>query len=220
MIKRIANEKFVNFIKTWLPEFDLLYSPIIAGGFIRSYYSREIPNDMDLYFYNNKDFEKSKKKLIKLKWELIYSTNLALTLKKDNKLIQLIKPNSDAIVKIKTPEDLIESFDFTVCQACFFKKEKGLNDILRENDDGKDAYYEYFSESFFEDLASKTLIYTGSEMPLSSLKRAIKYTKKGFYVSDRCIIKIVKDLYEKVNFENEDEVQRQILGMDPQPDNI
>lgn len=84
---------------------------IVAGGFIRAYYAEEKPADLDLYFRNEQDLQATFAELEYAGWELVTDTGMSMTMKKGNKVVQLVS------YIYGEPEDIISKFDFTVCSA-------------------------------------------------------------------------------------------------------
>jgi len=202
VLQKIASQTFINSVHAYCPEFNLFCSPIIAGGFIRSFFAGEPINDMDVYFHNKEDLEKSYSKLIAHRWLTSFKSERAITLKQGGKTVQLIS------FYYGEPEEIIKRFDFTISSAAFaFKKDP---------DQEKPVGIFYLHDNFFEHLAGRLLIYQSSELPLSTLKRVIKFVKRGYHICDENLIKIIESIAHDVNFENSEELERHIAGLDPE----
>lgn len=202
MIKRTAPQTLINSVLSWFPSLPILSGAIVAGGFIRAHYAGERPNDMDLYFRSERDFEDALSHLKESnEWEVVAETDRAVTLRNDGKIIQLIR------FTYGEPEELISEFDFTICAAAL-----EIMDDIETPPEG----VEYLHDRFFEDLAGRVLTYTGSRMPLASLKRVIKYVKRGYHICDENIIKIAESIAQAVNFDDQESVATHIDGMDPE----
>lgn len=199
MVVRNPKPILIRSVKAWYPKIEELKNPIIAGGFIRSFYSGETPRDMDLYFRDQEDFEIAVEHL-KGTCELAVKTPRAITFKYGEKTIQAIN------FVFGQPGEIIEKFDFTVCSCClsYFNQLNKWEEVLHEQ--------------FFEHLASRVLVYTGSDFPLSSLKRAVKYVKRGFHICDENLIALAENISTTIDFENSELVQTHIEGMDPEGD--
>lgn len=202
MIIRKAPQTLVNSALNWFPNLPLLSGAFVAGGFIRAHYAGERPNDMDLYFRSQRDFEAALSRIKDFsEWEGVVETDRAITLRNNGKIIQLIR------FTYGEPEELISEFDFTICAAAL-----EIMDDIETPPEG----VEYLHERFFEDLAGRVLTYTGSRMPLASLKRVIKYVKRGYHICDENIIKIAESIAQAVNFDDQESVATHIDGMDPE----
>lgn len=196
--RRFAPEALIRLALTWCPDLEKLEGAIVAGGFIRAYYAGEEPADLDVYFIDKESYEKAIETLEKLHYWNAFQTDVAVTFFKNKKMIQLIG------FYFGDPKEIIREFDYTVCSAalsCNF--ETNTHEVFLHKD-------------FFEHLSGRVLHYTGgSPLPLSSLKRAFKYIKKGYHICDENIIKIAEAIGQRVNFEDEDSFQRHVAGMDP-----
>lgn len=193
MIKRKAPQALCNSTLAWCP--DLPDNAIIAGGFIRAYFAGETPSDLDLYFCNEDDATKAVTALKTKGWVVVTETSRAVTFKKDGKVVQVI------MCLLGEPEEILQAFDFTICAAALAKKD--------------DEWELFMHDDFFEHLAGRILVFTGSSFPLASLKRVVKYIRRGYNICDENLIAIAKMIAEMVNFENYEELERHIDGMDP-----
>ena len=141
----------------------------IAGGACTSVFSNKPINDLDIYFRTEEGFNAfTEGHMQKLDAEdhYIYSlvavTNNALTYKKGKSTIQLIKKY------FLNPKDLIEKFDFTICQCAY-------NNITDEF---------ILGEDFLHALASRSLKFTGkTDYPIASFYRMKKFMSRGYNAS-------------------------------------
>ena len=168
---------------------------IIAGGFIRCVISQEKINDIDLFTEN----ENMAKTFSGLFPESKHSTLNAITIK--------TKPTIQIITKwlFTNPIDVVNSFDFTICQAC----------IYYENGQWKS----YCSEKFYQDLAAKRLVYTSPNNRIEeaggSMLRVLKYYQRGFRIPLDSLGKVIARLMASVDRKqlSEDEEARVITGL-------
>jgi len=171
---------------------------VIAGGFIRAYYAGEVPSDMDLYFETKDQCQEACTLLRNAEWKQVYETKEATSFTKNNKIVQVISfINGGA-------EEILSKFDFTVCQVAIDGIEKNSADelkgiLLMHND-------------FFEHLASRLLVFTNSSRPLSSLKRVIKYIKRGYSICDGNIIRIARAIAVTVDFSDPEALRKHTAG--------
>lgn len=199
---RIAPESLTVSALAWCPEVVEMDGHCIAGGFIRAYFAGEKPSDMDIYFTGEDKFAAARELLKENEWTEVSATDRAATMIKDKKAVQLIN------FLYGVGEEIIAEFDFTICAAAM---------TLQQTDDGVKGLLSMHN-NFFEHLAGRVLIYTGSRMPLSSLNRAIKYIKRGYHICDENLIAIAEDIARTVDFDDEESVQEHIAGMDPNGD--
>jgi len=192
MIIRNAPEKLKRAVVAYAGE-DVAWwdASIIAGGFLRAFYAGEKPSDMDVYFRAHEALQGYEGLLEKDGWERTFGTERADSWVKGNHKIQTIK------MIYGTPEEILEEFDFTVCQCAL------SGDRV------------YLAETFFEDLAARVLVFTGSRLPLSSLKRAFKYHRRGYHICDENIVKLAEDIAAAVDFGNEESIRQHTEPMDP-----
>jgi hypothetical protein len=202
MITKQAPQALINSILVWCPLFEQIQGAIIAGGFLRSFYRGETPKDMDIYFESSEAFETAKDSFNNGEngWKLMAETEFALSYN-DNRgrAVQLIRFVYGQV------DEIIKEFDFTICSAAckLMRSSDQLTGIVCMHDD------------FFEHLAGGVLLFTGSAMPLSSLKRAFKFVKRGYHICDENIIALGEAVTRSINFDSQESVEQQIAGMDP-----
>jgi hypothetical protein len=132
----------------------------VAGGAIRRWFgSDENLSDVDMFFNSEASFENYRKEYLG-KATLLHETPNALTYDYNEMRLQLIR-----VKWFVTLEELLDSFDFTVCQFAwdgnnFFATPEALVSVLR-----KHLGVHKIQKDFAVD----------------SLRRAFKYAKKGFY---------------------------------------
>lgn len=147
---------------------------IVAGGFIRSCIFNESISDIDVFAPSE---EKAKQLVQELKTSFdekiknkveswILTTNNAFTLVGPKPSCQFIHRWT-----FNNAEDLIASFDFTICKAAFWHENHFWKSIC--------------SQSFYADLAAKRLIYVSpirEEDAGGSMIRVLKYYQRGFRI--------------------------------------
>lgn len=156
----------------------------IAGGAVRDYFSYGKPkSDIDIFFPNQEEFDKADSKLFSnIENKLLKSSENAKLFKHKHGLIHIIQKHF-----YETPNDIINSFDFTVCCAAI----------------GKDCGLIYH-ETFFIDLARRKLVINSLPFPLSSLQRLQKYIKKGFWICNGGLLELSKAL-KNIDFEDKNQ---------------
>lgn len=143
----------------------------LAGGAIRRTFLSEatIKSDYDFFFKNESAFTLAKNYwLSKTDSSIIRENEQNLSILCDGKIIQLIK-----IAYYNTVEDLLNSFDYTICQFAI--------DLSESN------YFIYSSPTAMFDLGGKKLVVNKITYPVASLRRLIKYTQQGFYACEGCL---------------------------------
>lgn len=157
------------------------------GGYIAGSYAAYVatkndvpvnmmPKDVDIFVKDEQSFNLIKDKLISEKFILISENELVLTftvpnsnaVKDMSRTVQLVKPRT--LLNGKTfgmPEEIIDSFDFTVSRAL----------ILNENNSLVD-------EDFDRDFKSMTINTKNLQCPIGSSIRLLKYATKGFSINN------------------------------------
>jgi hypothetical protein len=141
---------------------------VVAGGFVRDVISRDTPTDIDLFIPRDFDTERLSKKIVerfRLNQEDVHTTPNAWTFRTRPLVIQMIhRWRFDDI------DSCLASFDFTISQA-------GI--VYVKNHGWKSRC----SDAFYEDLASRRLIYTSparEEEPGGSFLRLLKFYSRGY----------------------------------------
>lgn len=172
----------------------------IGGGYIRSVITNEPVNDVDVFVQTKKDAELLAYKLCKDKNDIIETEN-TYTIK--GKLpIQIIHR-----WLFDKPEDVANSFDFSVCCAVLYYKNRQM--------------YSYCIDSYYIDLASKRLRYLSpkrNEDAGGSMIRVLKYYNKGYRIPLDSLASVIARLVQAVDFnrvdaKNEIEVAHIITGL-------
>lgn len=167
------------------------YNCIIAGGSILSIFNNTEINDVDLYFRSANDMSDFLHNEMEGTW-IIAHTKKAFLFKCDSVKIQTIY-----FKYFNSPEEIFDTFDFTVCMAAFdFKSEKFVlhEDFLRHN-------------------VSKILKFNErTAYPIVSALRVTKYRNKGFSISKPEYIKILLTILS-LRIDNYDDLKEQMGGM-------
>lgn len=147
------------------------YKAYIAGGTITSLFCNREINDIDVYFRSEDDIIKF---LIdtweEQKW-IVTQTKKATLLVYEDVKVQLIHFDY-----FKSPQDIFDTFDFTVCMGCFdFSTEEFI-----------------LHEDFLKHNSQRLLKFNSSTaFPIVSLLRVKKYQDKRYYISKPELIRIV-----------------------------
>lgn len=177
-----ATSQLLHAVENYCPVFADMDGAILGGGFLRAHFAGEKPADFDIFFQNQQNFQNSSKKLEANSWKQIANTNNALTYTQGKKTVQLIS------AAFGTPQQILDFFDFTICKAVLFRQD---NKFLVET-----------APTYFQDLARRRLVYTGSSAPLASLWRTYKFIRRGYELCGVSFKQIVADC-QKLNLDNE-----------------
>lgn len=166
----------------------------LAGGAMRTLLVDEEVADFDLFF-TEKPFEEKQKELSieinfettseEAKKEFVYSARVSQvkdTLEREKFKLIFFCPEGKLLtykkgsIKIQLvleawghPEEVISSFDFNATKAAF---------------DGEKVF---IAREFIKDVKTKKLSINLITYPVSTIKRLIKYSNKGYNVNDACI---------------------------------
>lgn len=167
------NSILYNFINLKLLDVDNVW---LAGGAIRCVFSGETIQDFDLFFRNRDYFKGVKNRLERLNAKLIFQCPQGElhTYMIDGMKIQLIVKKF-----YSTAVDLIDSFDFTICQFAY---------------DGKviETY-----ENCLQHLVKKELHINKIEYPIATINRMVKYAKRG-YKHTKCCLELFNSIQDGI----------------------
>lgn len=168
------------------------YECYIAGGTITSLMCNREINDIDIYFRDEKSLIGFVEEIWGVGW-VISQTDKALLIKYEKTLdIQLIYFKYFA-----NPEEIFDTFDFTVCMGCFdFKTEEFV-----------------LHEDFFKHNSQRLLKFNpNTAYPIISLMRTWKYKEKHYNISKAEMIRIILTCMQ-LNINTLDELKEQLGGM-------
>lgn len=176
----------------------------VGGGFIRAVIAGEEPSDIDIF---GSDVD-----LVAAAADILVSRRGDGTKKSKTKnAITVLTPNRLPIQFITRwtfdhAEDLVKSFDFTVCQAAIWRTGNQSNSAWRSSIGG----------DFYVDLASKNLVYTSPvriEEAGGSLLRVIKYVRRGYSIQVTSLGAVVARLTGSLDesFLTSDEISRGLV---------
>jgi hypothetical protein len=207
-LKFDAPKALVNAALYWCEELKNMEGVIIAGGFIRAFYAGEEAADLDLYFEDENKYTDALDIFDEADWKEVFKTDRAVSYKKNGRKTQAIA------YYFGNSEEIITGFDYTVCAAALTLKVEYT--VGEEDKEPTITGKLLLHKDFFEHLAGRILVYTGgSPLPLSSMKRAFKYIKRGYSICDENIIAIAEAINEKVDFSDDNSRTEHIMGMDP-----
>lgn len=143
----------------------------IAGGALRSFLMGEHVKDLDI-FSNDPDAVLSAFKSDDT-FKAGFNNDFIANFYKDGICYQVIKK-----YKYATPKETIDSFDFTIICAAICKE-----GVVAD-------------ERFYIDNAQRRLVVKSLPKPLSTVKRGMKYSKRGYFMCPVGLAKILKAVQE------------------------
>lgn len=166
---------------------------ILAGGALSS---DNPPKDFDIFLPEGKDISQVKDLLQseRPEWGILAETKNAITAERYGQIIQF------CTYRKETPEKLIDSFDFSNCQAAAVFDSKGSIERI--------VYTEMFVKFVYDGFVQ----YTGSEYPLASLMRCAKFISRGVIKKSKrwkpIILDIITDIVRR-GFKDEEDFSDQ-----------
>ncbi len=161
----------------------------VGGGFLRASIAGETPCDIDIFGDSAERLELIANDLKEARpGSKIHKTKNAITLLTPNRLpVQFITR-----WLFTHPNDLVKSFDFTVCQAALWRSGTMSNDRWNTN----------VSNRFYVDLAARRLVYTNpvrEEEAGGSMLRVLKYVKRGYSIQVGSLGDVIGKLVDAVD---------------------
>lgn len=164
---------------------------ILAGGAITSTFTKQEIRDFDLYFRSKAAFVAAVEQAYDGGFWCVSLSSRAITFAKGSLVCQMMhfKWFADASA-------IFDSFDFTCCMAALDIDSKAL----------------VFHPRFLADTSKRDLIFNhGTDFPLASGVRLLKYQGRGYSISKREMIKLLTACMLK-KVESWDELKEQIGG--------
>lgn len=169
---------------------NLRYPLHICGGYARYCASLRIkptpPEDIDLFCEFPESFEPAKQYFLSENLIIEYENDVCITFgipsNKEHKWrttpkIQLIKPFQEGkMLTFGRPSEILENFDMTIVRACILDPNIVLVD-----------------EDFVEDELNTRICLRNIHCPISSMFRAVKYMRRGYFLSPIESIKLFID---------------------------
>lgn len=157
------------------------------------------PHDFDIYPWGSAfDFEGIKSRIESVGGYVVIETRNALTVNIGGKVIQFCNYRKSDLIS------LIESFDFAHIQigvAVGIEWRPGEGPEDRGGYDYSTIQYVEFTDAWQRAHMLETTWYTGSEYPLSSLLRTVKYFQRGAYAKKyeykKDILRILNDIISR-----------------------
>ena len=165
------------------------------------------PNDFDLYCKDGFDLLSIVRNAKQMKLAVVGITRNALTIIINNKPVQFCNYKKPSL------EDLIESFDFAHIQIGV-----EVTTVWDENMSYTESSVEYavYTNDWAKAHMLVTTWYTGSEYPLSSLMRCVKYAQRGDFAGRSwkvSMLQILDDIISR-GYENYQDFKDQMAAVD------
>lgn len=188
----------------------------LAGGFIRSTIAGEKVSDIDLFGVSKEELTRLAKDLALSRKGRCHETDNAITVLSGSRIpVQFITRWT-----FDFPEALINSFDFTVCQAAIWAESQPP----APNETGEiipraARFYSEATDDFYPDLAARRLVYTSPvrvEELGGSLLRVIKMVKRGYNIQAPSLAGVVARVTSSLDFAKtptEAEVAKVVTGL-------
>lgn len=161
---------------------------IVAGGYIRSVIMNDKVNDVDI-FAGNRDRSLALANTLSPD-NKPYTTKNAITIRNLSIAVQFIHRWT-----FDKPEDIIDSFDFTICQTAFWYNRN------------THKWVGICSDRFYMDLAAKRLHYlrpTRDEAPGGTMLRVLKYYQRGYRIPLDSLGAVISRICSGFDFDRSD----------------
>jgi len=148
------------------------------------------PTDIDVFFLS----EEGEKTYIQFLTEQLNASVIRGNHRVTDFLVNGLVVQTIKSLYYQSSAHLISTFDFTDCQFC----------VAREN--GRDFFY--VGETSLEDLKKRRIIINQINYPMSTMRRLLKYAKKGYFASKWTLMQVAHALVKApagLTFYNEDE---------------
>ena len=208
----------------WLDEFMIGHKGFICGGCFKNIFNKEKVKDLDIFFQSREDFEEAVEYYDSKTAGYWIDDDVDNTLSEDEAEYKFLYENKNvkAYVHKKsgirielcckifgTAEDILNQFDFTITKFAYYKEEvKEETDVGLVNafDDDieqikiEDTHIEYkilVHDKFFEHLHMKRLVIDDKiPFPMSTLERAFRYAKYGYFPCKETKMKMARAIKE------------------------
>lgn len=151
----------------------------VAGGVFKDIAAGNKPKDIDVFFYNVGGYNNAVEKFRNsAKYEYKYSTpnSMGFTHISSDTLVDLV------CYQFGTPREVLERFDFTVCQAALFIRPDGMVANLKDIS--------------FDTHVSKKLLWVNQAIanPDITFNRMLRYINYGYSVSDDLKVRLFNSI--------------------------
>ena len=190
----------------WLDRYLNGHRGIICGGCFKHIFAKEKIKDLDIFFRSEEDWENAVNYFDERSIGYISDNGSPLTEQDAEFYFYYENKKVKAYKDIKTgmaielcratfgePEEIINSFDFTITKFAYCKEEV-------QEEDEEDSHIEtkiICNEHFFEHLYMKRLVIDDQiNFPMSTFERTYRYAKYGFFPCRETKMKLATALNE------------------------
>lgn len=156
----------------------------VGGGFIRAVISGEKVSDIDMFGHDADYLTLVADKITEKREARSFKTKNAITILSPPRIpLQFIKR-----WVFDSADKLVASFDYTVCQAAIWYKNK--------------SWHSWIGDRFYSDLAAKRLFYTSpvrDEEAGGSMLRMRKYLKRGYNIQPESMAAVMARVFMAVD---------------------
>ena len=156
---------------------------IIAGGAARSVISKEKIEDIDMFLYDNSNKDEIIKKLVDVGFKVVFECSELVTLNGFGTKVQVIDK-----ARYGSTEELLDTFDFTICQVAIIKQYQDFVVAVMDNT--------------IRDIVYNNLRINRIEYPVATLNRINKYINKGYRPVEDMYLYLFKKINNVVFYEN------------------
>jgi len=175
-----ANSAVIFDLLNACPPLSLMHNVYVAGGALRSITAREDIRDVDIFTQNLADAEYVRAVLFDCNYAMVCRTENAWTFTPPSETGygHQAKPVQVISRVHGTPAQILDLFDFTICQCLLMIRQRETTAENALPIDGK----LWKSRRFDDDVAWGRLVYTGKSLtpPTESVIRAFKYERYGY----------------------------------------
>lgn len=174
--------KVIKQLSDWGIRLSLDKGPYLAGGAVRELVLNGVPRDYDVFFFDEEQY-KNVRNIIKCieGIEELHKNQHNVSYRYQKYKIQLILLNY-----YKSSKDLLESFDFSLCQLVTDGKALHLGDYT------------------LWDIARKRLVVETISYGVSSIRRMLKYTRGGYTLCGGSIQNLLEQIVADPSIINSD----------------
>lgn len=161
------------------------HNGFIAGGCFKNIFNNEKIKDIDIFFYNESDFECA---------NTLFSNNEDYVFSYENKNTKAYK-NTKTNIRVElvrntygNPNEILNKFDFSITKFAYCKRES-------ESDSEVIEYYCYYHVDYFEHLMLKKLVLEANILfPVSTFERSFRYRGYGYGLCKESKINLINSL--------------------------
>lgn len=193
------------YMLNWLDKYMMGHKGFVCGGCFKNIFAKERVKDIDVFFRSIEDWRRAVQYFDKrtvgygFDDEVLTEETAQYYFKYENEKVKAYKEIKTGLsielckAIFGTPEEIINSFDFTITKFAYYKEE-----VL--DDDEKDTHIEtkeICNERFFEHLFLKRLVIDDKILfPMSTFDRTYRYAKYGFSPCRETKIKLAMAINE------------------------